>query len=82
MLVTSHFYPKSFRYVKYHGADRRALSAAFGHQDVVLTTYGTVMAERRGTKSILHKVHWYRLVLDEGKLRRKMRFHDDYPARG
>lgn len=63
-----HFYPGSLRYIKYHGQERDRLNTQLDQQDVILTTYGTVMADRRRGNSILHRIDWYRLVLDEGEL--------------
>lgn len=34
--------------------------------DIVLTTYATVAADFRRGKSMLNRIFWYRLVLDEG----------------
>ncbi|KAH9427149.1 hypothetical protein MCOR02_012442 [Pyricularia oryzae] len=65
--IERHFYPGSVRYVKYHASGRRDLVGTINQQDVVLTTYGTIMADRRGANSIIHRINWFRLVLDEGK---------------
>lgn len=42
---------------------------------MILTTYGTVMADRRRGSGILHQVDWYRLVLDEGEQIKECRIH-------
>lgn len=66
--IERHFYPRSVRYVKYHASGRRDLVGTINQQDVVLTTYGTIMADRRGANSIIHRINWFRLVLDEAHL--------------
>lgn len=40
---------------------------------VVITSYQTVLAEKRGGKSLLSKVFWKRIVLDEGHLIRNFK---------
>jgi len=35
--------------------------------DIVITTYATLTMEYTHGRSILHHIHWYRLVLDEGE---------------
>ncbi|KAI7846895.1 SNF2 family N-terminal domain-containing protein [Circinella umbellata] len=63
----------------FHGANRRKYTAAYlKKMDVVLTTYGLIEAEFRKQemgrvvsghlvkeKSILHKIKWHRIILDE-----------------
>ena len=55
--------------MKYHGAKRREIALPqIEDADVVLTTYNTLVAEFGSKASPLHKLHWYRVVLDEGTL--------------
>ncbi|XP_052404180.1 helicase-like transcription factor [Carassius gibelio] len=51
----------------YYGAERKRSVKLLSEQDVVLTTYN-VLSSDFGNKatSPLHKVHWLRVVLDEG----------------
>ncbi|KAF4976356.1 hypothetical protein FZEAL_6954 [Fusarium zealandicum] len=63
--IEKHLCPGSIRYIKYHGQERREFDSKLDQQDIILTTYGTVMAERRRGNSDLHRIEWYRLVLDE-----------------
>ncbi|KAL8359454.1 hypothetical protein RB601_007831 [Gaeumannomyces tritici] len=66
--IERHFRPYSIRYSKYHGSDRRDLDTILLQQDLVLTTYGTVMADRRRASSAIHTIKWHRLILDEAHL--------------
>jgi len=34
--------------------------------DVILTTYGTLAADFKRKQSIVYKIMWYRVILDEG----------------
>lgn len=54
--------------IKYHGQGRERDLTALEESDVVITTYNTLAAEAAAKKSQLHKINWYRVVLDEGKL--------------
>lgn len=53
--------------VKYHGLKREKDLTELEQSDVVLTTYNTLATEATARKSQLHKINWYRVVLDEGK---------------
>ncbi|KAH7333142.1 putative helicase [Rhexocercosporidium sp. MPI-PUGE-AT-0058] len=62
----------SLHVVKYHGAKRRGKALPhIGDADIVLTTYNTLVAEFGGKSSPLHKLYWYRVVLDEGHIIRR-----------
>ena len=51
--------------LRYHGPKRKLLPLE--DADLVLTTYHTIVSDFDNKSSPLHKMHWYRLVLDEGK---------------
>jgi SNF2 family DNA or RNA helicase len=51
---------------KYHGQSRESQTESLQHIDIMLTTYATAVSELRSGKGLLHKVDFYRLVLDEG----------------
>jgi len=55
--------------VKYHGPGRPEDLDTISDSDIVVTTYNTLTAEFLSTSkpSILHRIGWYRVVLDEGK---------------
>ncbi|KAM0522526.1 hypothetical protein ACHAPE_002117 [Trichoderma viride] len=54
--------------IKYHGSDRPKNIEEILDSDIVLTTYSTLKAEFQNKKSLLHRVDWYRIVLDEATL--------------
>jgi SNF2 domain-containing protein len=56
----------SLKWVRYHGRKRRDTLQEIEDADIVLTTYNTLMAEFESKNSPLHKLVWFRLVLDEG----------------
>lgn len=57
--------------MKFHGVERRSLAAEIETADIVLTTYNTLTRDfhTKGAPSILHRLEWYRVVLDEGPIR-------------
>lgn len=58
----------SLTHIKYHGPNREKDIDIIKGSDIVVTTYNTLSAEFEKKSSILHKIGWYRVVLDEGKL--------------
>ncbi|KAF1840938.1 uncharacterized protein K460DRAFT_389454 [Cucurbitaria berberidis CBS 394.84] len=52
-------------YHKFHSRDRKIDCLSLLQKDIVFTTYGTVAADFSRKRSLLHQVHWYRIVLDE-----------------
>ncbi|KAK4158352.1 SNF2 family N-terminal domain-containing protein [Chaetomidium leptoderma] len=63
--INQHFHPGTIQWLKYHGQGRRNDDYRLGQYQIILTTYGTVMAECRRGGSALHRIQWYRLILDE-----------------
>ncbi|XP_078061506.1 helicase-like transcription factor [Mustelus asterias] len=63
-----HLYPDvKLNMYLYYGSERNKGAAFLAQQDVVLTTYNTLTVDYgSGSASPLHKVHWLRVVLDEG----------------
>jgi len=51
--------------MKYHGSKRKNLLSTVEDVDIVLTTYHTMVSDGE-TSGPLHKVDWFRVVLDEG----------------
>ena len=54
------------RVCEYHGRGRETDVKAIANADVVLSTYHTLAGESAKTTSPLFKIHWFRIVLDEG----------------
>lgn len=62
-----HVMPGKLRWHKYHGMMRQIDLESVGSYDVVLSTYGTVAADLARNRGLLDRIHWYRIVLDEGE---------------
>jgi SNF2 family DNA or RNA helicase len=50
---------------RYYGSNKESDIDKLKEFDIVLTTYGTVMAKFSG-EGCLYQIHWYRIILDEG----------------
>jgi len=62
-----HIYPHKVTFHKHLGTDRDSeLKFLFG-KDIVFTTFATAATDFKRGQSPLSKVHWFRIVLDEGK---------------
>ncbi|KAF6828597.1 DNA repair and recombination protein rad5c [Colletotrichum musicola] len=57
--------------VKYHGPGREKNPDEIRNSDIVVTTYNTLSAEYEKKSSILHRIGWYRVVLDEAHIIRR-----------
>ncbi|KAK8868948.1 SNF2 family N-terminal domain-containing protein [Apiospora arundinis] len=55
----------TLRTLQYHGTGREKDPKALMDYDVVLTTYSTLSADYSKAESMLHRILWYRIVLDE-----------------
>ncbi|KAI0198194.1 SNF2 family N-terminal domain-containing protein [Astrocystis sublimbata] len=66
--VNKHIYPGTVRLTKYHGPARHEVENILPSYDIILTTFGTIMAEHRKRKGPLYKIMWFRLVLDEAHM--------------
>ncbi|KAK5994916.1 putative ATP-dependent helicase protein [Cladobotryum mycophilum] len=62
--IRLHFIPGALTCTDFHGSNRIRDLEAFRCMDVVLTTYATLAADG-ASQSLLQKMHWYRVVLDE-----------------
>jgi SNF2 family DNA or RNA helicase len=66
--ICRHIFRGTLRYCKYHGQDRPKDPFFLVRYDVVLTTYGTVVADFNRSHKVLESINWYRLIADEGNL--------------
>ena len=61
-----HVEPGALSYYVYHGTNRTQNVYELSKYDMVITTYGTLSADfSRGASSVLHRLKWFRIVLDE-----------------
>ncbi|KAK3997923.1 SNF2 family N-terminal domain-containing protein [Cladorrhinum sp. PSN332] len=64
--LSKHIHPGNLSVFTYHGTERRQEDANLRNYDIILTTYGTAMAEHRNHRNgVMYRIKWYRLVLDE-----------------
>ncbi|OLN85473.1 putative SWI/SNF-related matrix-associated actin-dependent regulator of chromatin subfamily A member 3-like 3 [Colletotrichum chlorophyti] len=61
----------SLTHTKYHGPGRERDIDKIGKSHIVITTYNTLSAEYEKKSSLLHKIGWYRVVLDEAHIIRR-----------
>lgn len=66
----SHVKPGTLKICRFHGSGRPRSPDRLVDHDIVLTTYATLSADSSALQ-VLQKAQWYRVVLDEGKARRK-----------
>ncbi|GKT49800.1 DNA repair protein RAD5B [Colletotrichum spaethianum] len=57
--------------IEYHGPKRERQIDKIKNSNIVITTYNTLAAEYERKSSILHKIGWYRVVLDEAHVIRR-----------
>ncbi|KAI3321518.1 SNF2 family N-terminal domain-containing protein [Xylariaceae sp. AK1471] len=62
--IDSHFMPHYFEVLKFHGSSRPKEPDALRPYDIIITTYATLAADYTAD-GVLHKVTWFRVVLDE-----------------
>ena len=51
---------------KYHGPGKHIETNTLLENDVVLTTYATIVSGVAKSSSLLHQLRWFRIILDEG----------------
>ncbi|KAL5431163.1 hypothetical protein PMIN05_009705 [Paraphaeosphaeria minitans] len=62
----------TFRTIKYHGTKRESNIDTLAESDIVVTTYHTLHMDSRRGKNPLREIEWYRLVLDEAHIIRRL----------
>ncbi|KAF2446332.1 hypothetical protein P171DRAFT_442729 [Karstenula rhodostoma CBS 690.94] len=62
----------ALRTIKYHGTNRESNIDTLAESDIVVTTYHTLYMDSRRGKNPLRDVEWYRLVLDEAHIIRRL----------
>jgi SNF2 family DNA or RNA helicase len=61
-----HLEPGALSYYVYHGTNRTQNVYELSKYDIVITTYGTLAADySKAASSVLHRLKWFRIVLDE-----------------
>ncbi|KAF2993717.1 hypothetical protein E8E14_000164 [Neopestalotiopsis sp. 37M] len=62
--LQTHFRDGTLNTISFHGQRRTKDPTKLTGQHLVLTTYGTLVADSKGPK-VLEKMAWYRIILDE-----------------
>ncbi|KAK5653816.1 hypothetical protein OQA88_7974 [Cercophora sp. LCS_1] len=62
---------EALKIVRYHGQGRTKELDDLENSDLVITTYNTLSTEFALKKSLLHKLFWFRVVLDEAHIIRR-----------
>lgn len=62
-----HVAPGTLQIYKYHGQSRVLQTSRPLEHDIVVSTYRTAASEH-SRDGMLSRFHWYRLILDEGRL--------------
>jgi hypothetical protein len=65
LILIRHVYG-GLRVCEYHGRGRETNVGAIADAEVVLSTYHTLAGESAKPTSPLFKIHWFRIILDEG----------------
>ncbi|KAI0538256.1 SNF2 family N-terminal domain-containing protein [Xylaria digitata] len=61
----------TLKWIKYHGVGREKDLDVLADSDLIVTTYQTLRHEYVGKRSKLHKIEWFRIVLDEAHVIRR-----------
>uniref|UniRef100_L2GAP1 DNA repair protein rad5 n=1 Tax=Colletotrichum fructicola (strain Nara gc5) TaxID=1213859 RepID=L2GAP1_COLFN len=64
--IQRHVLRECLNTIVFHGQSRPHDSKSLLKTNIVLTTYGTLVAEEKGRK-VLQQLNWFRIVLDEGE---------------
>jgi len=78
-LVISHIAENYLNVATFHGNDRGNDPQTFTSSDLVLTTYSTLVKDHQNA-GVLHRLKWFRVVLDEGKTNKVLCQNDIEPC--
>ncbi|KAI1357569.1 SNF2 family N-terminal domain-containing protein [Xylaria arbuscula] len=62
--VKKHFTKSTLRIAVFHGSNRAKTESEIADNDIVLTTYNTLVADQK-SGGLLQHIEWFRVVLDE-----------------
>ncbi|KAJ3578806.1 hypothetical protein NPX13_g1763 [Xylaria arbuscula] len=62
--VRKHFTKSTLRIAVFHGSNRAKAESEIADNDIVLTTYNTLVADQK-SGGLLQHIEWFRVVLDE-----------------
>jgi SWI/SNF-related matrix-associated actin-dependent regulator of chromatin subfamily A3 len=62
----SHVRPNELKFHKFHHHRKKIDPTTLAQYDIVLTTYATAAVDFWRGQSTLHRINWYRVILDEG----------------
>jgi SWI/SNF-related matrix-associated actin-dependent regulator of chromatin subfamily A3 len=65
--ASRHTYPHKVTFHRHLSTERHAETHLLYEKDVVFTTYATAFEDTKKNPSPLSRIHWFRIVLDEGK---------------
>lgn len=73
----SHIKPNTLKYYLYYGKDRIIDPQTLSNYDIVFTSFQTVTQEWKAAQntsysSPLHLINWFRLILDEGMIKKRL----------
>ncbi|CAI6242193.1 unnamed protein product [Periconia digitata] len=63
--IERHIQRNTIRFYRYHGSSKRIEISDLLRCDIVLTTYATISSEFCRGQSMINRISWYRIVLDE-----------------
>lgn len=73
----SHIKPRTLSYYIYYGKARTTDPQTLSNYDIVFTSFQTVTQEWKAAQnpshsSPLHLINWFRLILDEGMIKKRL----------
>ena len=71
-VLLSHIAENCLSVITFHGSNRVNEPQAFIGSDLVFTTYSTLVKDYQNAR-VLHRLRWFRIVLDEGNVSQDFR---------